>query len=832
MAGEDGDVSNAISGGVFFQQVIQGRDITVVLPPTVVPAISGLPSPSPTFTGRDAHVEELLHELALREEQQGVPMAPQPSRIMVAGLAGVGKTELVVQVAARALHKPDWFPGGVLFVDLFGYDAERRLSPERALDGFLRALGIPSEHIPSGLQERQRLYRSVLAAFVEQGRRILVVIDNASSAVQAAPLLPTDGKTAVLITSRHTLDIDARLHDLNVLDTDASIALLHQALLQARGPTETRVQDAPEAAAAIANLCAGLPLALRIAAALLADTPTRPLTSLAQALQTEHSRLDRLRREDRAVRAAFDLSHQHLSDASARLFRLYPLNAGPDLSTESAAALANVDDFTAEEILQDLNRAHLIETSGSTWGRWRMHDLVRLYATDHLQQESREEQVSARSRLLERYRTLAAAASSHLAPDSGGPPSPLFADREKALEWLENERANLVATVTTVTTVTTANETGTAATAASLAFSLAGFFEQRRYFADWTTVTATALAILQQAGDHQRTGRAMVNLGIAQRELRQFDAAVVLLQTAADAFAEAGDRRARAMALDALGVVRREMQQYGESIDTHTEAAAIFQDVQDLRGQARALNNLGSTWGEMHQPGEAIPILRQALSIMRATGDHRREAVALGNLGAALRKTGQFEQAIALYGEAITRLRDTHDRHGEALALNNRGTALQHVQRFSEAIKDHHQAADIFQKAQDPHRLAKALGSLASACSGDEQHSAAAEISAQAVEIQRQLVQTNSAVNTPELAHTLCLAAWVRRNGQHDLATSLTMAEESVAIYRGLGAATSPVLKDHLRMALGIQADILGLLGRHQQDEAIRRKNLPPDRSA
>lgn len=307
----------------------------------------------------------------------------------------------------------------MLFVDLFGYDAERRLSPERALDGFLRALGIPGEHIPNELQDLQRLYRSVLAAFVEQGRRILVVIDNASSADQAAALLPTDGMTAVLITSRHTLDIYARLHDLNVLDTDASLALLHQALLQAHGPADIRVQEAPEAAAAIVDLCAGLPLALRIAAALLADTPTRPLTSLAQALQTEHSRMDRLRREDRAVRAAFDLSYQRLSDVSARLFRLCPLNAGPDLSTESAAALADMDDYTAEEILQDLNRAHLIETSGSAWGRWRMHDLVRLYATDHLKQESRKVQIAARSRLLERYRTMASAASSHLAPDAG-----------------------------------------------------------------------------------------------------------------------------------------------------------------------------------------------------------------------------------------------------------------------------------------------------------------------------------------------------------------------------------------------------------------------------
>lgn len=805
MADESWTVSNTISGGVFFHQVIQGRNITVALPPKITPALSGLPAPSPTFTGRDAHVEELLDALAPREEQQAVLVAPQLSRVAVAGLAGVGKTELVVQVATRALREPDWFPGGVLFVDLFGYDPERRLSPEQALDGFLRALGIPGEHIPSGLQDLQRLYRSALAAFIEQGRRILVVIDNASSADQAAPLLPTDGITAVLITSRHTLDIDARLHDLNVLDTDASIALLHQALLQARGPADMRVQETPEAAAVIADLCAGLPLALRIAAALLADAPTRPLTSLAQALRTEHSRLDRLRREDRAVRAAFDLSYQQLRTASARLFRLYPLNAGPDLSTESAAALADVDAFTAEEILQDLNRAHLIETFGSAWGRWRMHDLVRLYATDHLKQEGRETLITARSRLLERYRTLASAASTHLTSDSDCPPSLLFTDREKALEWLENERANLVATVTT------AHETGAAATAASLAFSLAGFFEQHRYFTDWTAVTATALAILQQAGDYQNAGRAMVHLGIAQRELRQFDAAVLLLQTAADAFAEAGDGHGRAMALDALGVARRETREYDECTNAHTTAAAIFSEIQDLRGQARALNNLGSALREMCQPGKAIPVLSQALSIMRATGDNRGDAMTMVNLGAALRETGKFEQAVTLYGEAIPHLRETHDRHGEALALHNRGDALQHMERFSEAIDDHRQAADFFQNSQDYHHLAKALASLAGAYSGDEQHSTAAEISAKAVEIQRQLAHADPAVNTPELARTLCLAAWVRRNGQHDLATGLAMVEESVAIYCDLGAETSPVLSTHLRMARELQADIEAL---------------------
>lgn len=267
----DAAVSNEISGGFFFNTVVQGRDIQVHLPLEITPALSGLPPASPAFTGRDRQVEELLELLEPgKEPLQAVLIAA------VAGLAGVGKTELAVQTAARALKRPGWFPGGVLFVDMFGYDTERRVSPERALDGLLRALGIPKEHIPAELQDRSRLYRSVLAAFAEQNRRILVIVDNVFTAEQARPLLPTDGATGALLTSRHTLDLDARLHDLDALGEDDSVELLRQVLLQARGPADTRVDKGPEHAAAIARLCGGLPLALRIAAALLADAPPAP----------------------------------------------------------------------------------------------------------------------------------------------------------------------------------------------------------------------------------------------------------------------------------------------------------------------------------------------------------------------------------------------------------------------------------------------------------------------------------------------------------------------------------------------------------------------------
>ncbi|MFC4518250.1 AAA family ATPase [Streptomyces ehimensis] len=470
-------MSNEISGGIFFNIVVQGGNITVQLPPQIPPALSGLPPASATFTGRDAQVEELLEILAPGEGQQEAVLVQA-----VAGLAGVGKTELVVQTAARALKQPGWFPGGVLFVDMFGYDTERRLSPERALDGLLRALGVPGQHIPPELQDRSRLYRSVLAAFAEQGRRILVVIDNASTAQQARPLLPSDDTTAALLTSRHTLDVEANLYDLEILDERASVELLRQVLLHARGPADTRVTDEPEHAATIARLCAGLPLALRIAAALLADLPTRPLASLAQAMEAAHTRLDRLRREDRAVRAAFDLSYQHLSNDHARLFRLLPLNPGPDISTESAAHLASSDQPHAEELLRNLARAHLVEPA-PVWGRWRLHDLVRLYAEERgCLHADTDQRAIAQTRLHDYYRTTTQAADSHLQPLPSAP-SPRFANRHQALAWLDDERLNLIATGTAPPPL------GRPDTSTALAATLTHYLDHRGYFDDLINIT-------------------------------------------------------------------------------------------------------------------------------------------------------------------------------------------------------------------------------------------------------------------------------------------------------------------------------------------------------
>ncbi|MFD0417979.1 tetratricopeptide repeat protein [Streptomyces sp. NPDC127108] len=693
-------MSNTISGGVFFHAVIQGRDITVVLPPQITPALSGLPPVSRTFTGREQPVEDLLQALA--------PGCPEQRAVLVtavAGLAGVGKTELVVQCAARALKEPGWFPGGVLFVDMFGYDTKRHLSPERALDGMLRALGMPGEHVPADLQDRSRLYRSVLAAFAEQDRRILLVIDNASTAEQARPLLPTDGTTATLLTSRHTLDIDARLHDLDTLDPDASVELLRQVLLQARGTADTRVQDAPEHAATIARLCAGLPLALRIAAALLADTPTRPLASLAQALETEHTRLERLRREDRAVRSAFDLSYQRLGPDHGRLFRLLPLNAGPDVSTESAAHLADTDPPQTEELLQDLARAHLIEP-GPAWGRWRLHDLIRLYA-DHRghAQTDTDHRDAAITRLSEHYLSVAKAADTHL-ETLPHPTSARFPDRRQALAWLDSEHLNLVAAASAGLSLSHLK------TSARLALTIGRYLYQRRHFDDLITVSQSALAASQQLGDHHREGGALNHLGLALTLVRRFEEAIDAHTRAATIFRAFPDRLEEASALNGLGLALNGVRRFEEAIDAHTRAADALRELGDQHSEGTALTNLGLALGEMRRFDEAIDAHTRAATIFRGLDDRHHECAVLNNLGMALASVGRFEEAIDAHTRASDVLRELGDHFGEGRTLNNLGSALAEVRRFDEAIDAHTRAADILRELGDHHGEGDSLNNL------------------------------------------------------------------------------------------------------------------------
>ncbi|MEU0561333.1 tetratricopeptide repeat protein [Dactylosporangium sp. NPDC006015] len=694
------EVPNAITGGILFNTVVQGNAVTVMLPATVAQALRGLPPTSSTFTGRDRHLRLLLQALA--PDAEGGPVLVSA----VAGLAGVGKTELVVQIAKRAVRKTGWFPGGVLFVDMFGYDSQRQLSAGAALLGLLQAFGMRGEHIPADEADRSLLFRSVLAAYVERGRRILLVIDNAASANQVIPLLPSDGVTATLITSRHTLDVGARLHDLTELNHAASVQLLARLLDQARGPEDTRVQDEADAVAKVADLCAGLPLALRIAAALLADHATRPVTSLARTLAAEHTRLDRLARQDRAVKAAFDLSYESLDHRQALLFRLLPVNPGPDVSTEAVSHLADLAVSEAEQILEDLARAHLIEPT-STWGRWRQHDLVRLYAR---QVSGRTDEIATvTARLLRYYLSAARAADEHLLALPEQPVTHHFNSREDALAWFDAEWLNLKAAVDLAATVDQPS------TAVDLAATLGCYLPLRRRFAEWTAIGAVAIRLARQVGDPHREGLALNNYGIALRQTRRLEESIVAHQEAISAFQRCDEtvgRLGEARAWNHFGVTLHDLRRFDDAVSAHQQAITLFQKVEDHRGEGWAWCHLGEDLRENDLYEEALTAQERAVRLLAGIGERSGESAALIGMGLALHDLKRFPEAIDAQQRAGAICQEVGDRQTLGYTLNNIGLTLAELERFDEAIEVYQGDLAICRELSDPHGEAGVLYSI------------------------------------------------------------------------------------------------------------------------
>ncbi|MET7791781.1 hypothetical protein ABZS93_35170 [Streptomyces sp900116325] len=569
------DVSNQINEGFFFHAVIQGRDITIQLPRVIQPALAGLPAKSPAFTGRDSQLRTILSQLKLEIDQRLTTQIH-----LISGLGGIGKTELAVQAAHSALAEGGHFPGGALFIDLFGYDDERRLLPERALISFLQALGISEEYIPDGVQDKSRLYRSILSAYAENGARLLVVIDNASSAEQVVPLLPSDGSTASIVTSRHTLSFGARIHELAVLDPDASVDALRKILRVSLGPGENRIDADIDSGYELATLCGHLPLALQICAAMLVDTPKRPTSSLVESLRAARSLIESLHREDYAVRAVFDLSYERLPETEKKLLGFISFSPGSDISTAAAARVVDEPEGDTEQLLISLSRAHLVEPGG-TWGRWGLHDLVRHYALEKVEEIPGQE--DAVVRLLDHYLEHAREASVVL---GGSMTGSLFISRDSALEWFDSEYRNLIACIQI-----TAKHAALAGYAAEMPHRLARYLDIRHLLSDWKGVMEISLGLLPEAGYEELKMNALDSLGMACRELYQLNSSVAFHREAIEVARSLGNDEALARFLNNSGNSLFAIRDFEGAAQAHAEAASLFLGQNDSRGFARATDN-------------------------------------------------------------------------------------------------------------------------------------------------------------------------------------------------------------------------------------------------
>jgi tetratricopeptide (TPR) repeat protein len=532
---------------------------------------------------------------------------------------------------------------------------------------FLRSLGVPGQDIPPGADERAARYRSLLA-----GKQVLVVLDNAGSADQVRPLLPGTPSCAVVVTSRDGLaglvagDGAVRL-DLDVLPPEEAVALL-RALIGARVDAE------PAAAAALADQSCRLPLALRVAAELAASRPAHSLAALTAELADLRTRLDLLDASDdprTQVRAVFSWSCRRLDADAARAFRLAGQHPGPDIEPYAAAALTGTTVPQARRVLDVLARAHLISPAAP--GRYCMHDLLRAYARElSATLDAQEDQHAALTRLFDHYLHTAAAAMDtllpagrHLRPRIPQPdtPSPPLPEPAAALQWLDGERAALVAAAAH----TAAH--GWPGHTTRLAATLPSYLVNGGHFPEAATIYGHALGAARRTGDHAAEAKALSlisNMDLTQGRLQQ---AADHYRQALALYRAVGDRAGEARTLGNMGIAEMELGRCGQAVRHHRQAAAIFRDVGEHFGEARALGNLGLVRQRQGRYRQAADYHQQALDLTREIGDRHGEAAALGYLGAVGLRLGRYQQAGEYLQQAMAMFHEMGDTSGEAEIL-------------------------------------------------------------------------------------------------------------------------------------------------------------------
>ncbi|MGH3646297.1 MAG: ATP-binding protein [Micromonosporaceae bacterium] len=658
-------------------------DVPQPAPRTAPLAPRQLPADVPGFTGRAGQLAELDRLLS----------EPAPTVVIstVSGTAGVGKTALAVHWAHRVAHR---FPDGQLYINLRGYDPQHPVPADQALEALLRELGVDGTAMPQELPQRAARYRTLLA-----DRKMLILLDNAYSIDQVRDLLPGSPSCFVLVTSRASLPaLVARYGavrvNLDLLSTTEAVALL-------RTLVGARVDAEPERAVALAERCARLPLALRIAAELAVSRPNTSLAELVEELSEEPYSLDLLTTGDddyTAVRTVFSWSCWHLGDAAVRAFHLLGLHPGRDTDRYAVAALTGHDPRTADRLLAELTRAHLVSEPNP--GRYAMHDLLRAYAAEQGAALPEPERQAALDRLYDHYLHTAAAAmdavyshNRHHRPRVGPAttPIPKFADSAAARGWLHAEWRNLIASAQSAAHRRPDHTCRVAAT-------IAGYLDGNARYDHALALHELARTAAVASGDRLAEGAALNHLAVVNRRLGRYQDAIALHQDALAVHRDIGDGAGEARALHGLGILAWRMGRYQQASEHLAGAVARYQDVADPNGEGAALYALGIASRRLGRYAEAEAYHRRSLEVLEAAGDRAGQAGARTNLGVVCTFLGRYDEAIDHHTWVLALQRELDDRLGQGVALDNLGTAYRRMGRYPEAESHHRQALQIFRE--------------------------------------------------------------------------------------------------------------------------------------
>jgi len=635
-----------------------------------------LPASIADFTGRDDQVERIKRMLA------GAPDSPASYAVpivAISGPGGVGKSTLAV----RAAHElGEQFPDGHLYGDLQNPDGEDPIA--KLLTRFLHALGVAGPAVPEEVQERAKLYRSVLA-----DKRVLVVLDDVATEEQVRPLLPGSPTCAVITTSRMRLTGLSGAHfvDVDVLDTERSMALLTRIVGQ------RRVRAEYDAALELVHLCGGLPLALRIASERLASRPHWRIAALVRRLDDDASRLDELTYRGLGLRVNIDSTYHNLHPVAQRLFRLVALLRTPEIPGWVAAALLDTGLSAGLEVLESLVDARLLDTVEYPGERirYRMHSLIRIYVVERVMAE---ESIADRDRAVDRVLGgwLALAEEAHRM-EYGGDYTILHGDAPRwwppsgegvricgrPMDWLDGERDSLVAAVRQ------AAAAGMDELCWDLALTLVTLFESRGYFDDWRETTQLALDVTAAAGNrvgHAAMSYSMGTLNMFQKKPADAEAC---LADALATFRADGNTHGAALVLRNAAYVDGLTGRFEVMLDRYHEALALMRAVGDAMGEAQVLRSMATYWMDEGRSEKAQELLEQSLAICRRVHCLRGEAQVLHRFAYLHLNMGLVEVVLPEFERVLEIVQDIGDRIGAVYARCGLGVAQARAGQFDAA---------------------------------------------------------------------------------------------------------------------------------------------------
>ncbi|MCX4825586.1 tetratricopeptide repeat protein [Streptomyces sp. NBC_01142] len=678
-ASVDGHVvqAGAIHGDVHLHSV---RD-RVVVP-------QQLPAAPRWFAGRAEELAALTAALDGAVETGATVMISA-----IGGAGGIGKTWLALYWAHQ---HADRFPDGQLFVDLRGFTPRGEPMPAgEAVRGFLNALGVESAGIPADLDAQVGLYRSLVA-----DRRMLIVLDNARDTTHVAPLLPGSSACTVLVTSRRYLAGLVTTHGAQSLDLDVlPAAEARQLLVDHLGPE--RVAAEPDAVIEFLACCAGLPLALSIVAARATTHPDFPLSLLAEELRDHATRLDGLDAGEIPLnlRAAFSSSHHALSPEAALLLELLGLTPGSDISLPAAASLAGLSVARVRGLLRELETAHLV--AQPVPGRYRLHDLIRLYASDQAHHhQTRNSCDIALRRLVDFYLHTAYTGDQLLDPHResveldppvpGCHPHPLQ-DETRALAWLDVEHRCLLAAQHL------AIDRGWHTRVWQLAPTLHTYHWRRGLLSDQVAVARAGLAAAQHLGDsatqapaHRLLAEACALVGRHAEALDHLHQALTLAERSSDLPSQAHTHRVLAWTWGQQGEIQ-------SALDHATHSLGLFQSLDDQEWEARGLNQAAWYSAQLGHYEQARTYCEGALLLHRRHHNCNGEALSLSVHAYVGLFTGRHTQVLDYGHRALALFRDIGNTYYEAILLDGLGQAYAALGRHGEARDAWQQAWELYQ---------------------------------------------------------------------------------------------------------------------------------------